>query len=174
MFEIVENVELPALKRVRKYEGLLDKRERMNAYARAWRKRPENVEKDLARMEAYRKTHLKERREYLFNLRKNNTVQFLLYEAKRRAKRKGIEFTITVDDVNLPSMCPVLGIPLIFGTSKIRDTSPTLDRTDNSRGYVPGNVKIISWRANTLKSSGTLDEHQKIVDYMRRELTSET
>lgn len=146
-------------------------REAKNTYAREWRSRPGNAEKCRARCEAYRKMHLKERREHLFAYRKNNTVKFLVYEAKRRARVKGVAFCITVDDLEMPEFCPVLGIRLVFGTSKIRDTSPTIDRIDNSKGYVPGNVKIISWRANTIKGAGSANEHQAIVDYIRREMS---
>ena len=153
----------------RTYRRKSGNREKYNEYQREWRKRPENVEKERARCEAYRKTHLKERREHLFAFRKNNTVKFLVYEAKRRAKVKGLEFFLTADDLDLPEFCPVLGIPLAFGTSKIRDTSPTIDRIDNSIGYIPGNVKIISWRANTIKGAGTADEHEAIASYIRRE-----
>jgi hypothetical protein len=47
------------------------------------------------------------------------------------------------------------------------DDSPSLDRINNMKGYVPGNVKIISWRANHLKSNGTALEHEKIAQYIR-------
>jgi hypothetical protein len=154
---------------IRSWRQKPENREKYNAYQREWNSRPGNAEKNRARCESYRKTHLKERREYLFALRKNNPVKFLVYEAKRRAKINGVEFSITVDDVYLPEFCPVLGIRLVFGTSKIRDTSPTIDRVDNSKGYIPGNVKIISWRANTLKNCGSAEEHEAIAAYIRRE-----
>lgn len=44
---------------------------------------------------------------------------------------------------------------------------PSLDRWDSSKGYVPGNVFVISYRANTLKNSATLDEALRIVKYLR-------
>lgn len=137
-----------------------------NAYMREWNQRPENRVKNIARCEKYRKANLAKRRVYLYNLRKDNTVQFLLYAAKRRAKRKGILFNIADTDVYLPKVCPVLGIELKFGTRAIRDTSPTLDRIDNKKGYITGNVAIISWRANTIKSSGSAWEHRAIAAYI--------
>ena len=50
------------------------------------------------------------------------------------------------------------------GNSK--SNSPTLDRIDNNKGYVKGNVKVISHRANSLKSSGTILEFTKIIEYI--------
>lgn len=77
--------------------------------------------------------------------------------AKIRAAARGLEFNITKDDLALPTHCPILGIELSFeGPSK--ENSPSLDRIDNSRGYVVGNVQVISWRANRLKSDATKEE----------------
>jgi hypothetical protein len=42
---------------------------------------------------------------------------------------------------------------------------PTLDRIHNYLGYIRGNVEVISWRANHLKSDSTLDELRKMVRY---------
>jgi hypothetical protein len=96
--------------------------------------------------------------------RKRNPKQVLVLNAAARARRKGIEFSITENDFEIPTMCPVLGIPL-SSTNKRHDGSPTLDRIINDRGYVPGNVTIISWRANRIKSDATLAELQAIVAF---------
>ena len=88
--------------------------------------------------------------------------------AKRRAYNKGIEFNITKEDIIIPSHCPVLGIPISRdGNCKCMDNSPSLDRIDNSKGYIKGNICVISWRANSIKNVGSIDEHQKIIDYMK-------
>jgi hypothetical protein len=34
-------------------------------------------------------------------------------------------------------------------------------------GYVPGNVFVICWRANFLKSNASLDELEKIMKYVK-------
>lgn len=82
----------------------------------------------------------------------------LLRAAKRRAKASGIEFSITLDDVVIPAVCPLLGVPLKRGDGRIGPSSPSLDRRDNSKGYVPGNVWVISYRANAAKGDLTADE----------------
>lgn len=98
--------------------------------------------------------------------RKNHPEEALLSVARCRAKRKGQEFTITAKEITpFPTTCPVLGQALCQGTSSRHPDAWSIDRVDNSRGYVPGNVKIISLRANMLKSSATLDESTKIAYY---------
>jgi len=91
--------------------------------------------------------------------------------AKQRAKSKKLEFTITLTDVKLPEddLCPVLGIPILLQDYQ-SDNSPSLDRIDNSRGYTPENVMVISNRANRLKRNGTAEEHYRIFRYMTNQL----
>ncbi len=86
--------------------------------------------------------------------------KFLWRRAKGSAKARGLEFTITVADIQLPSVCPILGVPLEYGpkTDENRRYGPSLDRIDNTKGYVPGNVHVISVRANILKRDATLKE----------------
>lgn len=67
----------------------------------------------------------------------------------------------------MPIYCPVLGIKLVPG-GQIKDHSPSLDRIDNTKGYVKGNVHVISDRANRLKSDGTPEELMKVALYFQR------
>lgn len=96
---------------------------------------------------------------------KNRRRERLLGEARKRAREKGIAITITVDDIVIPQKCPALGIPLAFDGK--RENWPSLDRLDNSLGYVPGNVFVISCRANKIKNDATLAEIEAIARYMR-------
>lgn len=92
----------------------------------------------------------------------------MILTVKSRAKAKGIPFTITVDDITIPSHCPVLGIELVKGTGRgPKENSPSLDRFDPTLGYVPGNVYVISARANKIKSDATIDELEKVLAYAR-------
>lgn len=101
---------------------------------------------------------------YNIRYRKENALETMYIVAKGRAKKFGIEFTITIFDlpVHMPSMCPWLGIPLVLASGKWTDNSPSLDRIDNQLGYVPGNTIIVSSRANRLKSDATAEELIKI------------
>lgn len=101
----------------------------------------------------------------------DNPDRTLFHAAKSRAQKKGIEFTITPADVVIPEVCPVFGTPLRVKSGEtlggIGD-APSLDRIDNSRGYVLGNVAVISSRANRLKSDSSVSELKAIIAYMEK------
>ena len=83
----------------------------------------------------------------------------LLENARRRAKKNGMVCDITISDIKIPELCPLLGIAIILGGDGVFNmNSPSLDRIDNSKGYVRGNIRVISLKANKLKSNLSLDE----------------
>lgn len=90
----------------------------------------------------------------------------MLASARQRAKAAGLACTITVDDIEVPDFCPLLGLYLerSTGSRGASDSSPSLDRIHPDLGYVPGNVWVISYRANRIKNDATLDEMRRIVD----------
>lgn len=79
----------------------------------------------------------------------------------------GLEYDLTHDDIVIPDTCPIFDIPLIFDGRKRTDNSASIDRIDNSKGYVKGNVVVVSYKANRLKSDATLDELQTLIDRYR-------
>jgi hypothetical protein len=88
--------------------------------------------------------------------------------AKQRAKAKGLEFTITQNDIEIPVFCPILEIPLEThsGSSGGRPNSPSLDRIDNAKGYLPNNIQVISSLANQMKGAATREQLVKFAEYM--------
>jgi len=71
--------------------------------------------------------------------------------------------------LNCPDVCPVLGIPLDYSCKGFASpNSPSLDRIDNSKGYEIGNVRVISWRANSLRADGTEVEFAAILRDMKK------
>ena len=94
----------------------------------------------------------------------------MLNSAKHRAKKRNIIFDLEVQHINIPDECPILGIPIWTERGIKTDHSPSLDRIDNTKGYVPDNVWVISWRANTLKSDATLDELKLLVAGLEKKL----
>jgi hypothetical protein len=95
------------------------------------------------------------------------TVEFKLYHgALGRSKERGLAFNIEISDIVIPSVCPILGVPLTY---KGRH-SPSLDRIDSSLGYVKGNVQVISKQINCLKKNVTIEELEKLLKYMKGEV----
>jgi transposase-like protein len=99
--------------------------------------------------------------------REQNPELTLLRHARSRAKRKGIVFDLREEDITVPLNCPVLGIPLCAGDGKFGPSSPTLDRHDPVKGYVRGNVAVISFRANLLKNDATIEELEAVIHWMK-------
>lgn len=90
---------------------------------------------------------------------------YLWKRAKNRAEKRGVAFDITPADILVPIFCPVLGLRLERGRGRFNPTSPTLDRIDNTRGYVKGNIIVVCWRANRLKSDASLPELRAILEF---------
>lgn len=104
--------------------------------------------------------------------RLENPKHWLWYSAKARAKIKGLEFSITEDDFELPEKCPLLDIPLWKNPEESCANSYSLDRIDSSKGYVKGNVWVISKRANAIKSDATLEELELIVKNLKDKINN--
>ena len=92
-------------------------------------------------------------------------IKYLWSIAKKRASKNNLEFNILPEDIIFTGYCPVSGLKLNCGTNKI-DTSLSLDRVDNTKGYVKGNVVAISRWANLKKSDMTLDDLKKLTKYI--------
>lgn len=89
---------------------------------------------------------------------KEDVVSVLWKLGRQRAKKSGLEWTIKKEQIIIPDFCPVLGIPLFREGRETWMNAPSLDRINNDLGYVPGNVMVISRRANIIKKDATLDE----------------
>ncbi len=96
-------------------------------------------------------------RGYQRQRRAANPKVTMLERARERATRSGLEFSLVPDEIEMPEVCPVLGIPIIVGGSR-SGNSPSLDRIQPDSGYTAGNVRVISSRANSMKGGRTLSE----------------
>lgn len=121
--------------------------------------------------EEYKQKRLRQRSTARKKRRKENPAVFMLQSAKKRAKAKGIEFTITLEDIVIPKKCPILGIPIYVGEGFIRYHSPSLDRVDNKKGYIKGNVAVISYKANGFKGDMSITDVRKLLKYMENGTT---
>ena len=111
----------------------------INRKGREWRKaNPDKVKITLAKS------------------RKDNPERNLLNKSKSRANKFGIEHTIQLSDIKIPTLCPYLKQKLdSWGP---RDYCPSLDRIDNSKGYIPGNIEVISFLANRMKNTAIKEQ----------------
>lgn len=86
-----------------------------------------------------------------------------LRQVANSAKKRGLPFSLTPADAMISACCPVLGTAFDWND---KNRKPSIDRIDNNKGYIPGNIRVISLRANRLKSDATLEEVIKIASYM--------
>jgi hypothetical protein len=142
-----------ALNKERKAALYASDREKFKARSQKWR--ADNRDQLLKTLAAYKR----KKPEYV-----------MLIAARYRAKKTGVAFNLRLRDIYIPLVCPVLGIFLNPGTEKWAPSSPSLDRIKPHLGYVRGNVRVISWRANNLKRDGTAEEFERIAAYIRGEL----
>ena len=99
--------------------------------------------------------------------RHDNPSNRIKHSVVARCNRRGTPYNLTEVDYKIPSHCPVLGIPLVLSGGTRVDRTPTMDRIDTEKGYVKGNVAIISWRANRLKNDATLTEIRRLWLYVK-------
>lgn len=106
--------------------------------------------------------------------RKDNPERTLLIAAKARAKLKKIACAIEVSDIFIPEFCPILGVKLESGRGKgskgSLPWSPSLDRIIPALGYIPGNVQVISKRANTMKHNASFEELVLLGEWAKRQV----
>lgn len=133
-----------------------------------WRKRdPEGSAISLRKawINYYRKNKEKRIRAAKNRYLKATTAQVLLRIARQRAKNKNIPFSLTVEDISVPSHCPILGIPLKRSIKILSDNSPSLERIIPRNGYVPGNVMVVSFRANAVRRDASAKELMRIATF---------
>ena len=105
--------------------------------------------------------------------RHSQPILRMMHSVRKSAKRRGLGVDLCANDLlPLPKVCPILGIELdyTYGSKygRAQRNSPSVDRIDSSKGYVKGNVQVISMRANTLKSDSTIPELLALAAYMER------
>jgi hypothetical protein len=78
------------------------------------------------------------------------------------ATRRGLDADVGyLAELPCPAMCPVLNTPIKFGDGTGRrppENTASFDRIDSTKGYVRGNVQVISKKANAMKLNATEEE----------------
>jgi hypothetical protein len=95
-------------------------------------------------------------------------VKCMWWRAKKRSEKNGVEFNILKEDIDIPDVCPVFGFKFEVGKGKgPSDKSPSLDRIDPKKGYVKGNIQVISFKANKMKNDCSVDDIEKLLWFMK-------
>ena len=87
---------------------------------------------------------------------------------RKKASNYKHDWDIEFNDLTFPTHCPILGIELNYFSPERQENSVSFDRIDATKGYIKGNVVVVSWRANRIKNDGTAEEHQKIADFLKQ------
>ncbi len=103
--------------------------------------------------------------------------RWLLERIRSKCKKSNIPFDLTIEDLAIPTHCPILGMPLSFGMKKVSEyrnkkqgvpmDSPSVDRIVPELGYVKGNIVIVSYRANLIKTNATVSELIKVAEFYK-------
>ena len=94
---------------------------------------------------------------------KRKVAQYLARNSRSRAKKAGIQHTIRWTDLEIPDKCPVLDEEFWPVLGQQTPTSVTIDRLDSTKGYIPGNVWVISLEANKAKGRLSLEQLKRLV-----------
>lgn len=109
---------------------------------------------------------------YLRDKRINDPRWSMYNNAKFRAKKNGVVFNISIDDINVPERCPIFDTYLRKGNDTTEPNSPSLDRKNPNIGYTKDNIWVISHKANRLKNNATLHDLKILVEALERLLPS--
>lgn len=91
--------------------------------------------------------------------REKNYEKYLLYQIKASAKKRNLEFNLTIEDIVIPKICKYLGIEITKTIGNgLLDSAPSVDRIDSNKGYIKGNIQIISQLANKVKSNLSISQ----------------
>ena len=137
-------------------------KEHIKEYSNEYNMRPEVVERKAIWYQNNKK-----------NRNINGQIIDMITRAKNRAIEKGVPFNLTIEDVTYTDICPLLNIPLNWEGGPRTKNTPSLDRIIPEKGYIKGNVRIISNLANMMKSYASSEElktfSKNINEYMKNE-----
>jgi hypothetical protein len=95
------------------------------------------------------------------------TFRHLHVHSKKRAGKKNLEYTISAPFIRelylkQEGKCIASGEPLKLrsrrGTGNPHAEAISVDRIDNSKGYTPDNVQLVTWFVNRMRGGNSLEE----------------
>lgn len=112
-------------------------------------------------------------RAYTRRATRESWPQAILTTCRTRCRKALIQFNIEAEDIQIPDVCPIMGVPFVFGLGPNHPLGPSVDRIKPELGYVKGNVCVISRIANRIKSDCTIPAvFRAIANYIEREVTT--
>ena len=126
--------------------------------------------------QGYKIKHNENNRAYYRRRAEDYTINpsiYLYTIARKRAIKYGVEFTISEDDIKVPEYCPITEVKLEVFVNTAKQSylyAASLDRIDNNKGYIPGNVRVISRKANMMKRELTIHLAERLIKYMKGEI----
>jgi hypothetical protein len=100
------------------------------------------------------KQYLADKKKY----REENKQKYMFLSSRSRARYANIPYNLTEDDIIIPEYCPILGMKLEFVERNNNLNSPSIDKIIPELGYVKGNVRVISRKANMMKLNCNFEE----------------
>jgi hypothetical protein len=68
-----------------------------------------------------------------------------------------------------PARCPVFDVPFVERGAGFSKWSPSIDKIDPAKGYVPGNIQVVSLFANCMKRDATKEQLRAFARWVRKE-----
>jgi hypothetical protein len=96
----------------------------------------------------------------------NNKDSLILKRLKERSIQKGLDFDLTVADIDVPLKCPVFGFDLRRNHKVPLFNSPSVDRINPTKGYTKDNIQIISQLANAMKQNASPEQLLKFAEWI--------
>ncbi len=93
-----------------------------------------------------------------------NPARFMYRRTLSRAKKLGLACDLVEEDIIIPDFCPITLERMVSCTPY----APSIDRVDSAGGYTKDNIQVISKKANAAKSDLTIEEVERMLNYMRR------
>jgi len=118
----------------------------------------ENKDRILEQHKRYREENKDKRKEYNKKWLADNRDRSVFLSIRTRARKLDIPFDLELDDITSYDTCPIFGFKMERGGCKDSRSSPSVDKIIPSKGYVKGNIQVISNKANRMKNDATPEE----------------
>lgn len=144
--------------RQRAYLADPETRKRVNAQRRSRAAMPENKEKISEQNRRWREQKaadgLTKSISWQRTRRREKPVDYLLFDAKRRAEKKGVTFSVSaaerlrLEEIVAGGQCEVTRLAFVKLDGTRNPYSPSMDRIKPELGYVDGNIRVVIWALN--------------------------